>query len=70
MTGISQGGDVVDGDIDAAGSEAEGDEGKKRKSPNMYRLLKSRLQKLIAKSDDTYVLSHHLKARYSKRAAK
>jgi chromatin structure-remodeling complex subunit RSC4 len=45
--------------IDVGHGEAgdEGDEGEKRKGktkpPNMNRLLKSRLQKLVNKTDDT-----------------
>ena len=31
----------------------EGEEGKKGKTPNMNRQLKSRLQKLVEKTDDT-----------------
>ena len=53
MTGIVEGADVLgDKDGDAAGSDAEADEGKRKKGPNMYRLLKTRLQKLISKTDD------------------
>ncbi|PSR72571.1 hypothetical protein PHLCEN_2v11564 [Hermanssonia centrifuga] len=36
----------------ADGSDGEGEGGKKKKAPNMTRLLKSRLQKLVEKTDD------------------
>lgn len=49
-----EGADDADG-ADMAGSDAEGDAEKKKKGPNMNRLLKSRLQKLVTKADDTYV---------------
>ncbi|KAI0348282.1 Bromodomain-containing protein [Trametopsis cervina] len=39
-------------DGDGSGSEGEGEEGKKKKGPPMNRLLKTRLQKLISKTDD------------------
>lgn len=39
----------------ADGSDGEGEGGKKKKTPNMTRLLKSRLQKLVEKTDDEYV---------------
>lgn len=53
LTGISAG---AEGDEDAeAGSDADVDDGKKKKGPNLGRLLKTRLQKLVAKSDDEYV---------------
>lgn len=39
-------------------SDAEG--AKKKKAPNMSRLLKTRLQKLVAKSDDEYVIMWHM----------
>ena len=34
-----------------------GDKGKS-KTPSMYRMIKSRLQKLIEKADDTYAQMH------------
>ena len=43
-----------EGEEDVAGSAGEG-EVKKKKAPNMSRLLKYRLQKLIEKSDDSFV---------------
>lgn len=56
MTGTPdepEGADEADG-ADGAGSD--GDDGdKKKKAPNMNRILKGRLQKLVAKTDDTYV---------------
>lgn len=42
-----------DGVAHEGGSEEEG--GKKKKPPNMNRLLKTRLQKLVEKTDDSYV---------------
>lgn len=38
-----------------AGSDTE--EGKKKKAPNMNRLLKTRLQKLVDRTDDEYVFT-------------
>ncbi|KIP11141.1 hypothetical protein PHLGIDRAFT_28067 [Phlebiopsis gigantea 11061_1 CR5-6] len=50
LTGISAAEDE-DGEVNAeVDSDAEG--AKKKKAPNMSRLLKTRLQKLVAKSDD------------------
>ncbi len=49
----ADGGDDHDGN-GVEGSDAEG-EGKKKKPPNMTRLLKSRLQKLVDKTDEEYV---------------
>ena len=43
-----------DDDNDGEGSD-EGTKKKKSKGPNMTRLLKSRMQKLISKQDDRYV---------------
>lgn len=40
---------------DGAGSDGDGEGTKKKKTPNMSRLLKSRLQKLIEKTDDLFV---------------
>ena len=49
-------GDDMDGPgADAPGSDGEASADKKKKPPNMIRLLKSRLQKLVDKSDDEYV---------------
>ena len=46
-----------EGDDNAAVVGASDDEGgKRRKVPNLTRLFKSRLQKLVDKTDDTYVL--------------
>lgn len=42
-----------DGDDNAAGSDDDG--GKKKKSHNLTRMLRSRLQKLVDKTDDSYV---------------
>jgi chromatin structure-remodeling complex subunit RSC4 len=40
--------------MDEDGENAEGDEGKgKTKAPNLIRLIKSRLQKLVDKTDET-----------------
>ena len=41
---------------DGAGSDGDGEGTKKKKIPNMSRLLKSRLQKLIEKTDDSFVV--------------
>jgi chromatin structure-remodeling complex subunit RSC4 len=62
MTGITEDGRVDvenDGDDNAAlaGSDEEG--GKKKKTPNLIRLLKTRLQKLVDKTDDTQVANLH-----------
>lgn len=52
LTGIPAGDDdEAEGNIDV-GSDTE--EGKKKKVPNMTRLLKTRLQKLVDKTDDEY----------------
>ena len=45
----------AENDVDA-GSGDEG--GKKKKPPNLSRMLKSRLQKLVDKTDDECVSSH------------
>lgn len=55
LTGANEPVDGDDHDGNADGSDAEGDGGKKKKPPNMTRLLKSRLQKLVEKTDDEYV---------------
>lgn len=49
-----------DGDDNAVGSDDDG--GKKKKTPNLSRILRMRLQKLVDKTDDTYV-AHPLKHR-------
>ena len=43
-------------DEDGDGSD---DEDKKKKGPTLYKLLKTRLQKLIDKTDSTYVHSSY-----------
>lgn len=64
LTGIPEGADGLAEDGDAAGSDADADDSKKKKGPNMNRLLKSRLQKLVLKSDDEYVLAQCLQEIY------
>lgn len=46
-----------DDDAEANGEAGSDSEDKKKKAPNMTRLLKTRLQKLVDKTDDKYVLS-------------
>ncbi|KDQ63230.1 hypothetical protein JAAARDRAFT_147324 [Jaapia argillacea MUCL 33604] len=60
MTGTGEDDDIdhaADGDGGGDGGDASGDEGDKKKSkgkaPNMNRLLKGRLQKLVDKTDDS-----------------
>lgn len=56
LTGVAVGEEVDDAEGHGeAGSD--GEEGKKKKAPNMNRLLKTRLQKLVDKTDDSYVPS-------------
>jgi hypothetical protein len=45
----------VENDADDNHAASDDESGKKRKAPNMSRLLKSRLQKLVDKTDDSYV---------------
>ena len=48
-------------DVDNDGDVGSGDEGgKKKKTPNLSRTLKSRLQRLVEKTDDEYALSRVL----------
>ena len=48
-------------DAENDGDVGSGDEGgKKKKSPNLSRILKSRLQKLVEKTDDECASSHVL----------
>lgn len=71
MTGTDETGDHGEGDENSGvgadgvgGSDDEG--GKKKKAPNMNRLLKARLQKLVEKTDESYVPSyHHFRSLYS-----
>ena len=51
LTGVEDVGEGEDEVNAADGSDAEAGE-KKKKAPNMTRLLKSRLQKLVEKTDD------------------
>src|ERR1700722_2553028 len=44
-------------DVEGGQPGGEGADGKKAKAPNMNRVLKSRLQKLIDKADDSWVLT-------------
>ena len=47
------------GDGENDGDAGSGDEGgKKKKTPNLSRMLKSRLQKLVDRTDDECVPSH------------
>lgn len=55
MTGISEDAGDAGDDGDDHGSDADG--GKKKKPSNMNRLLKTRLQKLVEKTDDSCVMS-------------
>lgn len=55
LSGKADDGDHEDGD----GEGSDGEEGKKKKGPNMHRLLKTRLQKVVDKADDTYVSNSH-----------
>lgn len=48
--------DGVDGDAAENGGGGSDDDGKKKK-PSFTRQMKGRLQKLVAKTDDTYVCS-------------
>ena len=54
LTGVPAG---DDDDAEANGEAGSDNEDKKKKAPNMSRLLKTRLQKLIDKTDDKYVPS-------------
>ncbi|EKM61618.1 uncharacterized protein PHACADRAFT_84173 [Phanerochaete carnosa HHB-10118-sp] len=49
LTGVPAG---DDDDVEAAGEAGSDNEDKKKKAPNMSRLLKTRLQKLVDKTDD------------------
>ena len=57
LTGIPAG---DDDDAEANGDGVSDDEDKKKKAPNLNRLLKTRLQKLVDKTDDTYVFTFSL----------
>ncbi|KAH9947106.1 Bromodomain-containing protein [Amylocystis lapponica] len=56
MAGVKEeGGGAEDGeDNGGAGHGSDDEGGKKKKAPNMNRLLKTRLQKLVEKTDDSY----------------
>ena len=50
--------DARAGDEESDGDTGSRDEGGKKKTPNLSRMLKSRLQKLVDKTDDECVSSH------------
>lgn len=54
ITGTDETGEAEEISGEIAGSDDEG--AKKKKTPSMYRVLKQRLQKLIEKTDESYVL--------------